>query len=158
MKKVQFVFAAVFLICLFNKNVIAQDKGLGLGVILGEPSGISGKYWVSETNAFDFAAAYSFAGSSNSFSIHADYLYHLFNAIETEYRLPVYYGFGARIRTNEDSKLGLGARGVIGLALFADKYPIDFFLEIAPVFQLIPETELNFDIGIGVRYFFPESF
>lgn len=158
MKKVQFIFASVFLILLFAQNINAQDKGLGLGLMAGEPTGISGKYWVSSTNAFDFGIAYSFAGSNNSFSLHADYLYHLFNAIETEYTLPVYYGFGARMRTNENSKLGLGARGVIGLALLSDKYPVDFFLEVAPVFQLIPETELNFDIAIGARYYFPESF
>lgn len=158
MKKVLWVFAVVFLICSLSENVNAQDKGLGLGLVIGEPTGISGKYWVSEINAFDFGVAYSFFGSDNSFSLHADYLYHLMNAIESEYTLPVYYGFGARLRTNENSKLGLGARGVIGVALFSERYPLDFFFEIAPVFQLIPETELNFDIGLGARYFFPESF
>ena len=153
MKNLHFFIFSIFLFCSFTKIINAQDNGLGIGIILGEPTGVSGKYWISETNAVDFGLAYSFVGWDNSLSLHADYLYHIFDAIKTEYTLPVYYGFGARLRTNENSKIGLGARGVIGLALLSDKYPIDFFFEVAPVFQLIPETELNFDIGIGARYF-----
>lgn len=154
MKKVHLIYIAVFLICYTGKSINAQNNGLGLGIILGEPTGISGKYWITENTAYDFGIAYSFIGLNSSLSLHADYLYHLFNAIETQYTLPVYYGFGARMRTNENSELGLGARGVIGISLFSTQLPMDFFLEVAPVFQLIPETELNFDIGIGARYYF----
>ena len=157
MKKLHLIFFTVLIICSLTKTTIAQDRGLGLGIILGEPTGISGKYWLNESNAVDFGIAYSFVGSSSSASLHADYLYHLFNAIESDYILPVYYGFGGRLRTNEDSEVGLGARGVIGVALFSERYPLDFFFEIAPVFQLIPETELNFDVGIGARYFFNQK-
>lgn len=153
MKKAHWLFIAAVVFYSLSNCLTAQDKGLGLGVIVGEPTGIAGKYWVSKLNAVDFGIAYSFAGSDNSFSLHADYLYHLYDAIDSEYILPLYYGFGARLRTNENTKVGLGARGVIGIALFSEKYPLDFFFEIAPVFQLIPETELNFDIGIGARFF-----
>lgn len=152
-KSILFVFTLFFIFSFF-KTDNAQDRGFGIGVIVGEPSGISGKYWLNEFNAVDFGIAYSFVGSNNSTSFHADYLYHIFDAIQSEYRLPVYYGFGARLRSDENSKVGLGARGVIGIGLYSEKYPLDFFFEIAPVFQLVPETELNFDIAIGGRYFF----
>ena len=32
----------------------AQEIGYGIGIILGEPSELSGKYWLNNTNALDF--------------------------------------------------------------------------------------------------------
>ncbi len=131
----------------------AQDKKFGLGVMLGAPTGFSGKYWVSDENAFDFGLAYSFVETSNALSIHADYLYHESRWFPRFDRLDFYYGFGARIRSNKD-QTSLGIRGVAGLALMLKEAPVDIFVEIAPVFKLIPSTALNMDAAIGARYYF----
>jgi hypothetical protein len=32
--------------------ISAQSKGFGAGIIVGEPTGISGKYWVSSINFY----------------------------------------------------------------------------------------------------------
>ena len=152
MKKISWLIF-VIMFNYFQTNLIAQERGIGVGLILGEPTGISAKYWVNNNNAFDFALAYSFVGNDNSFALHANYLYHLFNVIQSEYTLPIYYGFGGRFRAQEDSQVGLGIRGVSGILFFSDRLPLDFFFEIAPVFELIPSTELDIDIGLGARYF-----
>lgn len=146
------LFILFFFLLIFVTN--AQDKGYGLGIVIGEPTGISGKYWVTNTNAFDAALAYSFAGSNNKFALHVNYLYHLYDVINSEEIIPIYYGFGARYRDNSNSEDGLGIRGVIGINYFVSKLPIDFFFEIAPVFELVPSTEIDLDLGLGVRYFF----
>ena len=65
--------------------------------------------------------------------------------------LPLYYGVGARFLFANDSHLGI--RGVIGLNYLFDNVPLDIFLEIVPIFDFIPETELSFNGGIGIRYF-----
>ena len=152
MKRV-FISTAVLTLMLFY-NVKAQDKGFGLGLIVGEPTGISAKYWIDGDNAFDFGLAYSFVQKFSAMSLHADYLYHAFDVIKTQYRLPVYYGFGARIRFVNNSDNSLGARGVIGIAWLNDNLPIDVFFEVVPVFNLIPSTALNLDIALGARYYF----
>lgn len=145
-----FVIALVFISFVSLK---AQDKKFGLGVTLGAPTGFSGKYWVSDENAVDFGLAYSFVETSNALSIHADYLYHESRWFPRFDRLDFYYGFGARIRSNKD-QTSLGIRGVAGLALMLKDTPVDIFVEIAPVFKLIPSTALNLEAAIGARYYF----
>jgi hypothetical protein len=38
----------------------AQDSGFGLGIIIGEPTGISAKQWTGSRTAIDGAVAWSF--------------------------------------------------------------------------------------------------
>ncbi|MEW6506423.1 MAG: hypothetical protein AB1432_01625 [Bacteroidota bacterium] len=144
----------IFFILITYRGVNGQSTGFGIGLMVGEPTGISGKYWISNENAFDFGLAYSFVQKHSAVSIHADYLYHAFDVIKSDYRLPVYYGFGARIRFVNNSDNSLGARGVVGIAWLNDKLPIDIFFEVVPVFNLIPSTALNLDIALGARYYF----
>lgn len=152
MKKFVLLLLSAFL--LMNVNTHAQDKGFGAGIMIGEPTGFSAKYWLNETNALDFGLAYSFVRKDNAVSLHADYLYHAFDLIKSSERIPVYYGFGARLRIVEKEDTGLGARGVIGVAWLSSQVPVDVFIELVPVFNLFPSTSLNLDAAIGARFYF----
>ncbi len=132
----------------------AQESGFGAGIILGEPTGFSAKYWLDNNKALDFGLAYSFIRKNSAVSLHADFLYHAFDIIKSNYRIPVYYGFGARLRIIKDNSTGFGARGVVGIVWINNNAPIDIFLEVVPVFNLFPETSLNLDAAIGARYYF----
>lgn len=149
MKKLFFYF--LFLI--FAVNTFSQENNFGVGLMLGEPSGINAKYWVSEENAFVGGIGWHFFGADDGFSIHADYLYHIDNSFHSNIRFPLYYGFGVRLR-NEKDKFGLGFRGVGGILFYPDRVPMDIFLEFVPVFRLLPETKLEIDIAVGARYYF----
>lgn len=131
----------------------AQGKGFGLGIILGEPTGLSGKSWLSSTTALDGGLAWSFA-KGGSLHIHVDYLWHTFDALETEYSIPLYLGIGGRIKLNSGDGNHLGARFVGGFDFLLDSAPVDIFLELAPIMDLVPATQLSLNGGIGVRYFF----
>ncbi len=147
-------FTLLILITLISiSNLSAQENKFGLGVMVGAPTGISAKYWVSEDNAFDFGLAYSFVESTNALSLHADYLYHESRWFPRFDRMDFYYGYGVRIRSSSE-QTSLGVRGVAGLALMLKEAPVDIFLEIAPVFKLVPSTALNLDIALGARYYF----
>ena len=150
----KFSFFVLPLLILITCKTFSQEKGYGLGVILGEPTGFSGKYWVDETHAFDFGLAYSFAHSNQAISIHADYLFHRFNLIKSEEEFPLYYGFGGRIHFGNKGGNTIGARGVIGILWMHSTLPVDLFIEAAPVFNLFPETSLNLDLAVGARYYF----
>lgn len=147
------LFCLAFLIITFH-SFEAQDRNFGLGVIIGNPTGISGKLWVNEVNAVDFGLGYSFFGKNDFLSLHADYLYHDNELIKTEYTTPVYYGFGVRIRLHDKERGSFGIRGAAGILIYLDKIPVDVFFELAPVFKLLPETALNLDFGLGARYYF----
>ena len=150
-KYLSILFTTLLFTCTSN---IAQDKNFGIGIILGEPTGLSGKYWLSEDRAVDAALAYSFLDDNKSFAFHANYLYHLNGIIDKHYKMPLYYGFGVRLRLRENKDNSFGIRGVIGLIIYLREAPVDIFFEAAPVFRLLPDTNIDFDIAIGARYFF----
>ena len=148
------IFPVIVLILLFfSINNYGQDNGFGIGVMIGEPTGLSAKYWLNDINALDFGLAYSFVRKNSAVSLHADYLYHAFDVIQSNYRIPLYYGFGARLRLVSEGDNALGARGVIGVAWLGHSAPFDVFLEVAPVFNLFPSTSLNLDAALGARLY-----
>lgn len=145
----------LFAIMLFvSNNLVAQDKNFGLGIIIGSPTGISAKYWVSGSNAIDFGLGYSFSKKGGRLNIHADYVWHNFNIIQSSERFPIYYGIGGRFRVRENEDGSLGIRGVVGINWLSRTLPLDVFLEVAPVFRIFPSTSLDFDAGLGARFWF----
>lgn len=138
---------------IFSTISAAQTKGFGLGILVGEPTAVSAKYWTSGSTAFDFGIGYSFEKSSY-LNIHADYLFHVKNIFETAENISLYYGPGARLRFVENATTRLGFRFDIGLVWIPRNAPIDVFIEVAPLLDIIPETDFSFNGGIGVRYFF----
>jgi hypothetical protein len=137
---------------LFLSVANAQSKGIGLGLIVGEPTGVSFKYWTGSTTAFDAALAWSFI-DEGAFHIHGDYIFHNMRLISVpEGTLPFYYGIGARLKTSHDSRLGV--RVPLGLAYLFQNAPVDIFLEIVPILDLTPKTDFSLNAAIGARYFF----
>lgn len=124
-----------------------------LGVVLGEPTGLSAKYWMSQANALDFGAAWSFHGSGQ-FHFHCDYLFHNYDLFTVDQgSFPVYFGIGGRVRFDEhDSRIGL--RLVLGAEYITAPYPMSIFFEIAPIVDFAPETEASINGGIGLRFVF----
>ena len=147
--------AIIFLVLtavLVGGSVQAQDRGFGLGVILGEPTGISGKLWTGYRTAIDGAIAWSFEKKS-SVHLHGDLLFHSFNRARVDKgKLLFYYGIGGRVKFEDDSKVGV--RVPLGIDYFFARSPFDFFLEIVPILDLVPSTDFGLNGAIGIRYFF----
>jgi len=133
----------------------AQGHKFGLGIIVGEPTGPSFKYWTSGSTAIDGAVAWSMAENAGM-HLHADYLfYHNFSLIEVEKgRLPLYIGVGGRIRFADHGDDRIGVRVPVGLEYIFPSNQVDLFLEIVPILDLAPDTDLDFNAALGVRYFF----
>ncbi len=133
----------------------AKEGQFGLGVIAGEPTGPCFKLWTSQRTAIDGAVAWSFANTAG-IHLHADYLFHVYDLIDVETgRLPFYYGIGGRIRfADGDRDDNIGVRIPVGLAYLVENVPLDVFFEIVPILDLAPDTDLDFNAALGVRYFF----
>ena len=145
---VSFLLTAVLL----YSTAVAQEKNLGLGVIAGEPTGISGKLWTEKHTALDAAAAWSF-GKEGKLHLHGDYLFFNFNLFNVgNGQLPLYYGIGGKLKIGGDSNVGL--RIPLGLNYIFANAPLDVFFEIVPVLDLLPGTEFDLNGGVGIRYFF----
>ena len=53
-----------------------------------------------------------------------------------------------------ESESKIGIRIPVGIAYLMEDAPIDFFFELVPLLDLIPDTDFAFNAAIGVRYFF----
>jgi len=149
---------AVLLLFLAPLGVLqAQEGGTGLGILVGEPAGLSVKTWISGRSAIDAGLAWSFYG--RGFHSHADYLWHnfmLFKLGEGKGKLPLYMGVGGRVKVS-GKELLLGVRVPIGLVYIFPGDRFDIFLEAAPVLNLLPGTGFDLNAGAGIRYFFVKN-
>jgi hypothetical protein len=139
---------------------------LGLGIVLGEPSGLSAKYWLHSRDALDFGLAYSF---NSFFAIFSDYLYHFTGAFSAQ-KAPIsqitpYVGIGAIFFTDTGNSktsryfsttnsVGLGVRIPLGLEWRPASAPLGIFLELVPGMGIIPATFGFVEGGIGARFYF----
>ena len=141
------------LFVLLSVSSYSQTRGFGVGVIVGEPTGLTAKYWLSSQNALDFGLGYSFVNRGRV-HFHMDYLFHHKNIFRAEENFALYYGPGFRLKTIEGDDARLGIRFGVGLVWLPRNAPIDVFVEIAPLLDIIPATEFSVNAGLGFRFFF----
>ena len=147
-----------FLVAVSSANARTQEP-FGLGVIVGEPTGLSLKYWLDDERAIDGAAAWSFS-ENDSFQLHGDYLIHNYDWLGVD-ELPCYYGLGARLKfkdsdgrgRNEDHAI-FGIRFPLGVTYLFDEVPLDVFAELVPVLDVAPDADMDINAAIGLRFYF----
>lgn len=129
----------------------AQAGDLGAGIIVGEPTGLSGKLWLDRKTALDGAASWSFReGRDLHLYLHVDYVLHQASARKA--RLFLYYGIGVKVQNGHPDTAG--ARMPIGLTYLFAKAPLDLFVEVVPELDLAPGTGVDLAAAAGFRYYF----
>jgi hypothetical protein len=131
----------------------------GVGLMVGEPSGLSFKLLVDKRHAL--AAGLSFSLIDGNLHAHGDYLLHFpgkIHGIQGGKWIP-YVGIGGKLRVWESEgkksgESGIGVRIPLGLALHARGAPVDFFLEFVPGMRILPETKADFGGALGGRWYF----
>jgi len=158
-----------------------SNKGFGLGLELGFPTALAGKYWLGEGSdrALQFGVGYlDYYYDWRGFYAYVDYVFHLTSLVSTEaFELPFYIGVGGQFWSwtdynyvggfcNPNNYCGgdaLGVRVPIGIAFDFNNIPIDIFLQLIPNADIFfstpagyPHGALEFFIGgsAGIRYYF----
>lgn len=136
---------------------LIKAESFGIGAVIGDPTGVSAKMWLSKTTAIDGAFAWSMGGP-NAIHVQSDYLLHELSLFHLgSLPMNLYYGAGARISSysgNKKTGLGIGARAPLGVAYQFKRQPIELFGELALVLELTPDTAALVNLGIGGRYYF----
>ena len=133
---------------------VPSPRSLGLGIMIGDPSGLSLKSWTGRRSAFDIGLAWSFVDDS-SLQLHADLLFHSFDEFRPRRgRLGLYYGLGGRVKTKEEGNTVLSVRIPLGLTYIFERTPLDVFFEIVPLLDLTPATRGDVQGAVGIRYYF----
>jgi len=148
MKRILFFSA---LLMLLVHGVFAQGHGLGFGLTVGEPTGISVKGWVTNSGAIQLGIGYPSLSATNGTALSADYLWHSHVFRSHEY-FPLFYGIGGIFGVSRTDILG--ARGVFGIAWWPHRSSLDVFLQMVPTLYFQPTSQFEFDFGFGIRYFF----
>ena len=147
-----------------------QGKAFGLGLSLGEPLGLSAKWWLDRKSALDMAFGYGYFPHSGP-ALFVDYVYHVFTIVrpgKAPFYLELYMGAGAKCgfwyyRWYRDKDywetrhgFGFGIRFPVGLAMNFTRAPFDVFLELVPAMAFVTPDPVFFDFdgAIGGRFYF----
>ncbi|HEX3020328.1 MAG TPA: hypothetical protein VHP36_08490 [Chitinispirillaceae bacterium] len=133
--------------------VMRSTPRFEIGALLGEPIGLSLKFWHGTITATDLSAAWSFT-ENGVFEMHLDFLVHPFNlrAITQGNNFPFYIGAGFAARVGDD--WFLGARLPIGVEYMFNSFPLSIFGEVAPQWQFFPDDDFVLSGGVGIRLLF----
>lgn len=135
---------------LYAQSASDHTKKFGVGIMLGEPSGVTVKNWFNHRSAFDIGAAWSLTGRNEALHLHADYLLHSW--FPENNGLAFYYGIGGRVIFSDNPTVGV--RIPFGLTYVFDSAPFDLFVEAAPIIDIAPDVEFAGNGAVGIRYYF----
>jgi hypothetical protein len=138
----------------------AEKGTLGVGLIIGEPTGISAKLYLEDDKAIQAAVGSAFIGGG--LQAHGDFVLHPLILQDREsFVLPIYVGPGLRFiqytgGRGDDSHFAVGLRGVVGMLFDFKDVPLDVFVEVAGVveYDFTEGWGPALNAGAGVRYYF----
>jgi hypothetical protein len=153
MKKAAVLTAIAILFLAVQVQAVPRGD-VGLGLVVGEPTGLDVKVFLNDSNAIEGAVAWSLSGKNN-LHLQAEYLYHNYTLIKVEKgQLPFFFGLGGRVILRENADDIVGVRIPVGLAYEFDGGIFDVFGEIVPIMDLFPDTEFDLEAALGVRFWF----
>ncbi|MEZ5042947.1 MAG: hypothetical protein R2828_23835 [Saprospiraceae bacterium] len=142
--------------CVLSTHLFAQPAGnaWGIGIQLGQPSGIS----IKNYNPNGMSADILLAWDLNDFffvNLHGTWEKPVNSAkgLQFVYGPGIFAGFREHNRfRKDDDELFLGISGTFGLSYFIDHFEI--YLRLTPRLAVIESTDGDIGGGLGFRFFF----
>lgn len=143
----------VLMILSLALKAFPQKGDFGMGIILGNPTAFSIKWWTGNKTAIDASLGYHY-GNMNHLHLNSDLLFHIRTIEKEQEILKVYVGPGVGMGFISD--LSITARAPVGAALYLNSLPLELFAELVPLVQLIGpgNTRFMMDGYIGARWYF----
>ena len=149
MKRTFLAIIALFL----SIQALPQNSDFGIGLILGNPTGFSVKYWTGEKTSIAASIGYHI-GHIDHLRLNADFLIHNWSFDSEQDLIRIYFGPGVGL--GFISELSISVRAPVGVAYFFHTIPIEAFAEMVPTLQIIGPEDIDFRMGgyIGARWYF----
>lgn len=154
--------ASVLSCFLFLALSLPAEGSFGLGLVVGEPTGVSAAWKIGHGTRLQGTLAWDLT-DPGGLTAAADYLFLMDDLLKIERTaIPLYAGFGAKLQVVSGSAsdksdgfpLSLVARFPFGARWPFSELPLEAFIELAPGLALLPETAFDIGGGIGLRWFF----
>lgn len=130
---------------------LSMSYAIELGIILGEPTGVSFRQWHGKSLAMDFQLGWSM--KNENFDIHGAYLFHNKMGSRVEGKpLIFYYGPGGRLKAGKETVLGF--KFPFGIYYKFRSIPFSLSGELAPGLNIGSETDFDLLGGISFRFIF----
>lgn len=151
MRKVLAVVCAVWMAAGAAAAPSAGD--VGIGVLAGSPFGPTVKLWLNPRQALNVGIGF------NDLAGYVDYQWHSWSIFpqpaRNDGRFGGYAALGAKVEDDDDERDPVvGIRTMLGAAYFLPFERIEIFFEAGPVFEMTPDTDVELDAGLGVRFYF----
>ena len=131
------------------------DGPMGLGIFLGQPTGLTFEMDLSSTSWIDFKAAWSLGGKNGSALLlqgNYEYAFPALFAINQETFTP-FFGAGAIVGV-ATGEVNIGVRVPGGISYRFRNIPLELFVEAGLDVYLFPAFGLDGSGGLGARYRF----
>ncbi len=146
----------------------ARAEQFGLGFLLGEPTGISFRWFFHEMQGIDLLAAWGWGWNHHQkIVIHADYLFRFYDLIPIpKGDTALYVGGGLQVgvfdheeydnyyHNKQDWRFLLALRLPGGILYQVQSFPIEVLFELAFLFNILPAPAADFNVGLGLRFCF----
>ena len=141
-------------------------EGFGVGLFVGGPTGLALAWRPGGPSYLQGVVGWSIPDERLALS--GDYVWtitELTGAAEPNLVFPIYVGLGGRVRIDGDDDENdkkdrdnwngsyFGLRVPVGIAFTPRNTAIDVYFEIAPSINLLPDTDVDLDGGLGVRFY-----
>jgi hypothetical protein len=146
----------VLLLVLFGLSTVAvqgqvKSGSVGLGLQVGDPSGLTLKFYNGGKASVDILAAWDL---NDYLFVNVHALYH--KPLGGARNVNFFYGPGAFIsfyeRGRYEDYIGAGISGNFGLNVFFDRF--ELFAQITPRLQVLEFTDGDLGGGVGLRFYF----
>jgi hypothetical protein len=150
----------------------SSSGNFGLGLMFGEPTGLTAKYWLNQRNALSMSAAFS---PGDYFEALVDYTWNFAGAFGTGTgaQFVPYIGLGAAFFSDTSaypwhtsdvrfwnyngtnySSVSFGARVPMGVEFLPRTAPLGVFAEFTPGIGMYPALYGFFQGDLGMRFYF----
>lgn len=141
---------AACLLAASSQAVHGQVAGhrLGAGAHVGDPVGLTIKYYDRPGAAYDLLAAFDFDSDAIFFNAHRVWERPAGFAPSVRF----FHGPGLFAGTGPGDDAAFGLSYTAGLGLPFDR--LEAFLQLTPRLRVIPDTDFDLGGGLGLRYYF----
>jgi len=147
---------ALALLMLFAFHAPARAEAIGIGLFLGEPSGLDLKIGLSPKSSIDVVIGQTSFRDNRTDYLHLTYLLTPFVARGRSVLVPFRIGIGAAAIGVVDDNAHMAVRVPLEIGFRFRRTPLEIYGEVAIKGVFVEEDFIRFDVdgGIGIRFYF----